>query len=387
MALDTTSVAATQLAHRRRLNDAELLSTEFRFTDPENSIAGLNRGVPDPDAHPVIIGYYDEKPSGGRRANPDHPFIWCCHCGKRTHWDGRVVRDDRGETYIIGARVCGRDHYGDRYGEAERIFKGERERRRTLRRWQSAYPLITSIKSDVEAALNWPGLTQLELKRDEIRNASSAGYQKLIRFCSTGVEMFAHHEVRDHGAEADRDRRYALAVATYKQLPPDIRRARRDAGEDPQLDNTPIWKRTSEPLGHVLGGDFLRSDCDPRAWAIKLAETVREIVAIGETGTDGMDTSQLSALLRRLSDGSIELQSALHRLSFTHLFFSQDNLDRLARWSAQEARFGYADGDGALIIRDASRGHSLIDPIGDVTPPATGAIDMMRHLNEEFTLP
>lgn len=387
MALNTTSVTAAALPPRRRLGDAELLRTEFRFTDPENSIEGLNRGVPDADAHPVIIGYYDEKPTGGRRANPDHPFVWCCHCGKRTHWDGRVVRDDRGETYIIGARVCGRDHYGDRYGEAERIFKGERERRRALRRWQSAYSLVASIKADVEAALAWPGLTQLELKRDEIRNASAAGYQKLMRFCSTGAELIAHHEVRNHAAEAERDRRFALALATYKQLPPDIRRARRDAGEDPQRDDAPIWDRTSEALGHLLGGDFLRSDCEPRAWAIKLGGTVREIEAIGESGTDDVDTSRLSELLRRLSDGSIELQSALSRVSFTHLFFSPENLDRMERWSAQEARFGYAGDEGTLIVRDSSRGRSRIEPISDVSPPATRTIDIMRHLNEEFALP
>lgn len=42
----------------RRLSDAELLRTDFRLHDPEK-MPGLNRGVPDRDAHPIIVGYYN----------------------------------------------------------------------------------------------------------------------------------------------------------------------------------------------------------------------------------------------------------------------------------------------------------------------------------------
>lgn len=387
MALNPLPAPAPEPQRARRLHDAELLRTEFRYVSPETSIEGLNRGVPDADAHPVIIGYYDEKPAGGRKANPDYPFVWCCHCGKRTHWDGLVVRDDRGETYIIGASVCGRAHYGDRFGDAERVFKSERQRRRTLRAWHNAFPLARSIKADIEQALAWPGLATLEMKRDQIRAASEPGYQKLLRYCTTGTEMVAHREVRDHAAEAERERRYSLALAAHRRLPPDLRREARDNGDAPEEDTTPIYVRTSEPLGYLLGGDFLRPDCDPRARAVELAKTVAAIEAIGLDGTDEVDTSRLSELLKRLSDGSTELQTALHNVSFSDLFFSPANLDRLERWSAQEARFGYANDDGVLLVRDSSRGQSRIEPMGDIAAPRSRTIDMMRHLDENFELP
>ena len=48
----------------KRLTDTQLVSAQFRYTDPENSIAGLNRSVPDREAHPTIIGFYDDTPAG-----------------------------------------------------------------------------------------------------------------------------------------------------------------------------------------------------------------------------------------------------------------------------------------------------------------------------------
>lgn len=378
----------TSAPRRRRLSDADLLRTEFHYSDPENSIPGLNRGVPDPDAHPVIVGYYNEKPVGGRKANPDHPLVWCCHCRKPTHWDGRVVSDDHGETYIIGAKGCGRQHYGDRFGEAERLFRGEQQRRVIIRRWRNAYPLVAGLQVDIAELLAWHGLQQLELKREEIRSASKAGYDKLIRYCSTGAEMIAHRSERDFNAEAKREQRYKAALAAYKRLKPADRIALRDAGEDPQPDNEPIILKTDEQLGFVTGGDFLHTDRDPRTLARSLSETLTAMAAIGPENTDEVDSSKLSGWLKAMTDRVSELRSQLFSIGFSHLFFSIENLRRLERWSDQEARFGYSyDNEGRLMIRDASRGSKWIEPIADLMPPIGKTIDAIRIFDENFELP
>ena len=141
-------MGATSIA-RRRLSDTELLSAEFRFIDPENSIGDLDLGIPDAAANPVIIGSYDETPPGGRAARPRKPFVRCCHCGKRRHWIGHVIRDDRGHTHIIGSSHCGREHYGVRYVAAERAFRAEEERKAALGRWNNMLKLLPLYEAEL----------------------------------------------------------------------------------------------------------------------------------------------------------------------------------------------------------------------------------------------
>ncbi len=107
-----------------------------------------------------------DTPPGGRRQNPNFPYVRCCHCGKRRHWKGHVVRDDRGETYIIGASKCGREHYGIRYNHAESAFKEEMARRSAIGRWTNMRALVPVYRADIEKVLQCEGLKLLELKRE-----------------------------------------------------------------------------------------------------------------------------------------------------------------------------------------------------------------------------
>lgn len=79
----------------RRLTDDQLASTDLRITDPY-AVDGYTRDRPDPDLAPEIIGDYDLTPPGGRHANPDGPWTWCCHCQEESHWLGFVVANATG---------------------------------------------------------------------------------------------------------------------------------------------------------------------------------------------------------------------------------------------------------------------------------------------------
>lgn len=366
-----------------RLRDEELLRTEFRFRDPED-IDGLNRDVPDREAHPVIIGYYDETPPGGRKANPQAPMIRCCHCGFSRHWKGYVVRDDRGELYIIGARQCGRDHYGARFEAAEQAFKQEQARRTSLTRWRNMMKLVPALACEVEALLGSDALRRIELKRDEIKRASPEAFARLIRHHGSGDPMIAVREVRNFEAEAKREERYRQALWRYEAASPEERRELRDQGLRPERDTAPIFDRTNEAIGPLLGAGFLTNAGDVRAAAIALRDTLRSVANIERTGTDTVWVKDLNRALAEMADRPRRLRDALHEVALVSVFFERQNLERLERWSSALPRFTYLQDDGVLIVDDHSRGRTRIAPLKEIDLPPTPTISGVGYIDEDF---
>jgi len=367
----------------RRLSDEELLRIDFRYHDPEN-IVGLNWAVPDPEAHPTIIGHYDETPRGGRKANPDAPMIRCCHCGLRRHWKGYVVRDDRGQLYIIGAQKCGHDHYGgDRFADAENTFRQYLERQKALRRWQNMMPLVPALKKDVDLLLSCEQLRRLELKRDEIKQASPEGFAALIRNHHSGKPMVEVREERDYAQEAKRAERYERALAAYQKLPPDERRRRRDEGLQPQPDEAPIIVRKTEELGPLMGAGFLSEAGDVRGAALDLRKTLQAVEALNGATKDAW-VSDLNRLLKEMTDKPVRISDARLEVAFVKVFFEAANLQRIERWSRSYARFSYEADDACLLVQDASRGRARIECPRDAELPTTPAIDGMQYRTEDF---
>lgn len=369
--------------NKRRLTDAELLHTEFRYRGPE-SIDGLNLGVPDPEAVPLIIGYYDETPPGGKKVNPDAPMIRCCHCGKRRHWKGYVVRDTQGETYIIGARNCGREHYGGRFEAAEKAFKQEQARKQALSRWHNMTRLVAPMAEEVAALLSSEALRIIERKRDEIERASPDGFNQLIRHHGSGSPMLEVKEFRDHESERKREERYERAISAFRNLPSHERRTLQEQGLRPERDTDPIIVRTSVPIGPLIGGGFLTDRGDVRAAALALRETLQSIEAIGNADTENARLNDLTRLLREMTDCPRRLWDAQLEVSFVHRFFEPQNLERIERWSASFARFSYHADEGALVVDDSSRGRARIGAFGRVDLVETPTIDSMRYVTDEF---
>lgn len=369
--------------NKRRLTDAELLRTEFRYHDPEN-IEGLNLNVPDREADPLIVGYYDETPPGGKKADPQAPMIRCCHCGKRRHWKGYVVQDSHGETYIIGARNCGREHYGGRFEAAEKSFKQEQARKLALSRWHNMLKLVAPLADEVAALLSSKALRIIERKRDEIERASPEGFGQLIRHHSSGAPMLEVKEYRDLDAERKREERYERAIREFRKLPPHERRARHEQGLRPEHDTTPIIVRTSNPIGPLIGGGFLTDRGDVRAAALALRETLQGIEAINNAGTEKARLTDLTRLLREMTDRPRRLWEAQLEISFVHRFFELQNLERIERWSASFARFSYHVADGNLLVDDSSRGRTSIAALDQVHLVGTPTIDSVRYVTDDF---
>jgi hypothetical protein len=375
-------MAAKAMTAARRLTDAQLMSAQFQYFDPENTIAGLNRDVPDPAANPTIIGYYDETPPGGRASRL--PFIRCCHCGKRRHWKGHVIRDDRGETYIIGTRKCGREHYGIRFDAAEKAFKAEQARRSVLIRWNNMLNLVEGYREEVTRLLQSAALGALELKRDELHRASPDGIRKLTKIANTAQPMFETLEFRDVAAEDERRLRFERAITAFEALPSEERRTRRDEGLKPEKDTTPIYRQQTTPLGHLVGGGFLTESGDVRCFALALRKALDEIVGVRNSGTDHVKSLAMSRLLREMTDGPQALNSAITDVSFTPLFFERDNLDRIARWSVSDARFTFSRAGPNLMVDDTSKGRMRIEPLDAIDLPYCDNLQGSPYIGDDF---
>lgn len=371
-------------ATSRRLTDAQLISARFRYAQPESAISELNRGVPDPEANPTIIGFYDETPVGGRASNPDFPFVRCCHCGTRRHWKGHVIRDDKGETYIIGASKCGKEHYGIRYESAERAFKAEKERQGALIRWSKMLKILPSYSAEVKRLITSSELGALDVKRDELYRASPLGFHKLAQIASTGDPMFEHIEERDHIAEAEREKRYRNAMVVFEAKPKNERKRLQGEGLAPERDTDPIYKRVSTPLGHLVGGSFLTDRGDVRKYALELRSTIENIDAIEQQGTETARTTELTRLLQEMANRPKKLGDVIREASFTSAFFQDENLDRIGRWSNGERRFSFGRQGDDLIVEDASKGIARIKPIGEFNLPYSDAMSMAHYLDEDF---
>ena len=309
------NVAALKMSPSR-LSDGKLRMVSFRFHDPERSIERFNRNKPDASRGLDVIGYYDETPPGGRKANPNPEFVWCCHCQKPTHWKGYVIQDGDGELFIIGAQNCGKDHYGVQFDSAEAQFNNQLRRQSVLERWDLAAARAAPLQTAIETLLHCEPLRRIEKLRQDVVKASETCARLLRRHAKTAAPLLLHIVERDHEAERVRQEKYEQAVRAFQYLTPAIRKERRVAGLGPELDESPIYRTWTDNLGHLEGGDFLIDDRDVRATALELRKTIGEVRAIVRQGTEGVPTTILSRHIRALSDQTSELFRRCENLSF-----------------------------------------------------------------------
>jgi hypothetical protein len=344
----------------RRLSDEELRIAEFRFEDPERSIAHLNRDRPDPSADPTIIGYYSERPRGGRAANPDAPYVWCCHCQRPTHWDGFVVRDGTGQTFIIG-NECGRRHYGASFEVVERRFNEERVRKAVLTQWSRMAARAAELERALEGLAVDPYLALHDLKQRELQDASPGAFIRLRNAVQRGA-LELHEQVRDYEQEAQRAERYRKARAAFRALPAKERKRLEWDGLAPEEDTTPIIHSVSRNLGHVVGTSLLGLS-DVRDAATRVQDCLRYFRGADRQGTDAQDTRTLIRLRKNLAESADLLRQCLIANSFCQLFFERDNLDRLTTWSARFGHFRYTRRDKDLHVWDEDLGQTIVQAI------------------------
>lgn len=340
--------------------DAELLDFQFRIADPLNSIDRLSRDKPSRASLPEIIAYYDETPFGGRVANPDEPFLWCCHCQKDTHWKGYVVEDETTNRYTIGNR-CGLEHYGAQFEQVERSFNERRARQGILRAFIRLSAKIENLEDSLQTILDCPELKSLESATKEMFSFAPRAFKTLLRSVERG-SLVAVKRSRDFEAESVRSDRYEKAIARYQSLPSEERRALRDSGLKPEFEDEPIFVSETIDFGFVTGTSALGLD-DPRKEALLSRSALKEFRRVQNKGTDQFSPKELSTVRRNLSESIDRLRNHLTGASFAEEFFSADNLNRLENWSGCFRGFSFRKDGKSLVAQDEGSSAITITPI------------------------
>jgi hypothetical protein len=288
--------------------------------DP-SGIRGLLQTRPDAEQHPVVAGRYDVTPKGGRKSNPDGPWLWCSHCQAHKHWIGIVVVDDAGHFYLIG-QDCGERHYGaDRFRLATRRFNDIEYALDLDRRLGSIAAAAQSLSDEARDLLSCDALASLEQKRNEVAAACPMASQRLTTYARSGLSLTAHERARG-------------------------------------LKGTNVM---SVDLGAVEGPALLFSDV--RAKCADMSDAVQAIVEFAD------DYQALSNVEKKRLVGAVDLAAggllgAVAECAQASRFFSRRNYRRLERWAVPLNRFfSIHHEEDALVFVDAALGAREVRPL------------------------
>ena len=369
--------------NRLRGLDADLLTTEFRINDPENSVEFLSRSKPAQDGSPQIIGYYNETPAGGRLANAGEKFIWCCHCQKETHWRGYLIEDGSAHRFTIGNK-CGHDHYGAEFGSIERSFNEQRARKGILRSFWRLSEKVGSLSDELDVLLSCPFLAAYQQKTDEMFRVAPKAFGALKRAVSRG-RLRAVRKWRNKEAEDERSKKYERAMQRYLSLPSEERRYLRDEGLKPEPEDDPIYVSESADFGFVTGTGLLGFQ-DPRREARDLKRAISRVNEIVQTGTDNFPSKEIAIARREVYAAATVLRSSLIEASMSETFFDQANLERISNWSDCFRGFSFEKADKALIVSDEGKPLSLISFIKSRNIVAVPSLDVVYYTEVEDDL-
>ena len=298
----------------RRLTDDQLASTDLRIADP-TAVEGYTRERADPDLAPEIVGEYDLTPPGGLRANPDGPWIWCCHCQEANHWRGFLIANGAQKRYSIGGD-CAAKYYDIEFTRARRVYKDDVARKYLLQRLDSVQAAAADIEALITQALHSSALSLIDAKRLEIEKACPNAFFLLASATHNGSPLYEEVQIRDFAAELARDDKLPAAA-----------------------ERTPIYTTERRAIGLIEGSAVVRKQDDCRDRLLTLRRALAQVCALKKGNTDAIATETMKKL-------AIEAESALRAAGDSLAvyqrapeFFAATNVDRLVRWSGTQSGF------------------------------------------------
>lgn len=332
-----------KLATDRRFTDEQLAGATLKITDP-TAVERLSHDRPDPSLDPVIVGEYDITPNGGRAANPDGPWVWCCHCQAAKHWHGFVITNNTGSRYLIGS-ACGPKYYGLSFVGAHRQFQEEAQRQGILERLRRLAAAADAIEASVSQILQCDALRAIDLKVAEIRKASPNAAQRLEAAVRNGQELQETVKVRDIEAELRRD-------------------------EDSSRPAQPIYRDQFVGIGHLEGVALVRTRGDCRERLLQLRQKLNDARRVFGEGTDAVGIRSLLKTVRAAEEAINSAEQAVDESRKAGEFFSKSNVARLERWSRSWKDFSIESDGDRIKIWSKHKGYSSIAPFEDLSIPA-----------------
>ncbi|UAJ11051.1 hypothetical protein [Polymorphobacter megasporae] len=317
----------------RRLDDSQLVRTALRIDDP-GSVAGYTRDRSDPTQAPQIVAEYDLTPPGGRRSSPEGPWFWCSHCQKENHWRGLLVGGAEGRRHSIG-HECAAAHYGFSYASAAKAFADELKRKGALARLGRIIASAPSIETGIASILKSEGLKALDLKRQEIQQASPPMAALLSAAALSDAALVEDVTVPDPEAEAKFTRR---------------------EGSRPERPFTKVERRS---LGRLQGAWLLRTQDDCRDRLLMLRRAMTAAVELDLLDTNSASTSRIVAVVRGVEQAHVSAREALRGARSVAEFFHHENVVRMSRWSESKP-WAIRRTQGGLAIGDRDGRASLV---------------------------
>jgi hypothetical protein len=318
------------------LTDAELSAARLEIDDPL-SMPNLCRDKPPAELAPEIVGEY--------HLPPGTDFIWCCHCQGHHHRNGFVITNSTRQHYLLGSD-CGPKHYDLSFKLARRHHQLKVRRRGILDRLHAIVATAPEVNATIQEALHSEALRLVNAKREELRRASESAYSSLATSVATGMPLNEFVRVRDIAAEQQRD----------AQLPGD------ETGP-------PIYKTEPHSLGRVAGGAMLRDRGDCRDQLLALRGSIDRVLAVHREITDNFSVPQLTKAVREAEQAWEAARDAINEVELSDAFFTEGNLNRLERWSAESRYFKLiADGQRLIVTNQAGK-QTMIEPLPPISLP------------------
>lgn len=328
----------------KRLADHELRHRLFTVDDPE-LLRNLLVEIPEFSGPPEIEYAYDVTPKRG--ASRD--YVYCAHCGYRTHWKGYVAKF--GVDRCLIGKDCGFKLYGADFHVIERSF-GEERRRQLLLNWLdsgvAAFPHLLRVLSEIsiahETALFDQARTMMRTKVPEL-------WHRLGSISEGSGQLAIDEEIRDYEAERRRD----------EKRPP---------VDDAEEEDDPIFTYVTKVIGPLQGGAFCRPGLPDaadtfRSTHLRLKEEWRRLQRLD---TDTLTTRQLSLTVNNLAADVEKLLALEAPMLALMSFFGAGNLARITEWANQMRGLGgkYEARAQRLLFTSTRHGETV-----DVRGPAS----------------
>jgi hypothetical protein len=246
---------------------------------------------------------------------------------------------------LLGSE-CGPKHYDLSFKLARREHTAKVKRRGVLDRLKAIVATAPVVQATIREILHSEGLRLLDAKREELRKANPDALSALATSVATGMPLYEFVTVRDHAAEQ-----------------------RRAEQRPDEKDGPPIYIKEQMSLGQVAGSALLRTRNDCRDVLLGLKGAIERVLAVHKEITDNFSIKQLTACVRAAEDAWREAQDAKREVEVADAFFTDGNLNRLERWTANNNRYRLWGEDGKLVVSRGSGRQTIIEPLQRISLP------------------
>ncbi|MEH2504966.1 hypothetical protein V1290_003777 [Bradyrhizobium sp. AZCC 1578] len=287
---------ATKPKHFTKLTDAELRARQLEIDDPHDQ-PNLTNHIPEGVSPVRILNVYRFSKWPAEKA-------YCSKCEARRHRDGFTVELDDGTSAILGSK-CGADLWGESWHDVSAQFDLELERAGTIKGFNRILP---ELKSIIVAFEKWRPMVRVVAKNQ--RQFQSTMPETFRRLRNTAIRadrtLIVHQRVRDFIAEGAFERRYGK--------PPD----------------DPIYTMYERSSHQLSGGGFFEHTNIEVLFDLALQD-LEAAVAVG-MNTAIHSQHKLKMHRAKLRDALERFERVGSALRALQLFYTSDNLVRVARW-------------------------------------------------------